>query len=632
MELIRAFLKGDLIQPSSIDFKWILVLGTGALVLIHSVVATTSEFVDLAVVSLDSAARGDLLCAAIVLIVACLYVLYGRHQAYYSALQRSLARACVVAAIALGAPLLWRATVSVLPVMENWSHMADRLVWMVGGAGLVWFVVDLTRDCRMSSGHIFLVCEIAEGPSKRSPKAEYTTQAVLYELGHVLREEEPRLRIERLNEVVQEEDRARQLGRNARATVVVYGYFYKDPAGPRVARLHTKFDVLSAPRLYPGTLALKQGVLVDLQGFALETELTNGAVCLSCFLLGLFYYWEKRYQEALDLFVKAETVLQTEVAQLGPQEILLYRGNCLYHLGRHQDAVDTYTEAIELDPSFARAYNNRGASYGELGRALAAEGDAAGARRLLKQAIDDFSQAIAQDPMLTVAYLDRGRVWSQLESHEEAVEDYGVVISRSPKDPTLYIHRAEAHAKQGDYGDAINDLSSAIRLAPNSMLARLNRAGCYHHLGQYSRAIRDYTRVVQLVPRSREAGFAHRKVGDIYSNIGDARRAVDSYTRALILEPDNGLVYVNRGNKKLALGRFRDAANDFNAAIALDGDLAGAFCGLGNAHVYMGRLDDAVDSFKHALELDPACRSAERNMQETLRVLAEQQRRHEPAE
>ncbi|HUW96161.1 MAG TPA: tetratricopeptide repeat protein [Anaerolineae bacterium] len=632
MELIRDFLKGELIQSRFIDFKWVVVLGIGSVVVIIPVVARAFQFVSLIEVSSDSDIRFGLIYAAVVVIAASLRVLYARDRAYYSVLQRSLARACVVGAIALGGPLLWSATVSGFPSIGNWYHVADRLLWMVRGAGVVWLVVELARDASTSSDYVFLVCEIGEGPSRSSPRAEYTTQAVLNELRSALYQEEPRIRIERLDEVVVDEERARQLGRNARATVVVYGYFRKDPGKRPTAKLHTRFEVLNVPRFYPGTLGLKQGALVDVEGFALETELTNGTVCLSCFLIGLFYYWERRYQEALDSFVKAQTVLQTEVTELGPQEILLYRGNALYHLGRYQDAAETYTEAIGLDRSFARAYNNRGASYGELGRTLVARGDAEDARELLSQAIDSFSRAIAEDPDLTVAYLDRGRVWSQVESHDEAVEDYAVVIARTPKDPGPYLYRAEAHAALGAYDDAISDLSTAIRLAPNNMLGRLNRAGCHHHLQQYSQAIRDYRRVTQLVPRSRDAAFAHRKLGDIYSTIGDPGRAVDCYTRALRLDPDNAVVYVNRGNKKLALSRFEDAAGDFREAIALDPDLAAANSGLGSAQVYLGHLKEAVDSFRRALERDPGCRSAELNMEETLRLISDQERRHQVAE
>lgn len=52
-------------------------------------------------------------------------------------------------------------------------------------------------------------------------------------------------------------------------------------------------------------------------------------------------------------------------------------------LGRHQSAVEDYTQAIRLAPQYA-AYNNRGIAYRNLGRIVEAERDSAMAKSLAK--------------------------------------------------------------------------------------------------------------------------------------------------------------------------------------------------------------------------------------------------------
>ena len=605
-----------------LDFKRIAIVGTLLLPIIMSIAPHILEFVALPEISADSAVRGGLLYVLLTVVIACLYVLYQRHRAYYSTTERFLARALTVAATGLCLPLLWRGWVSLAPAVANYWGLANVLSGLVLGGGAMWVGVVLLRDLAEPSEHVFLVCEFGEEAKKGSEGSTYLARVIIDGLKSALPGEEHRIRVEYLDEVVLDERRARQLGANARAAVVAHGYFRQNAAQPASALLFAKFAVLRAPRFYPGVLALKQGALVDLGGFGLETGLTNGTVCLSCFLIGLFYYWEKRYEAALRQFTAAQEVLPPAITSLGLQEIMLYRGNALCRLERYVEAIAAYTEAISMDSSFARAYNNLGVCHGQLGKASLGQGDSAAAQDAFKEATNEFSQATALDADLTVAHQNNARVCGQLGLFKEAVDHYTAVIRSRPKDPDLYLYRAEARAKSGAYDQAISDLSHVIRLSPNNMVARLNLAGCYHHLQRYGEAIKEYTRVTKLVPSSADAAKAYRKVGDIYSITDEFEEAVNNYTKALKLDPDNPTIYVNRGNKMLLLGRFRHAASDFAQAISLDPDLPEPYAGLGTAQIYLGELEEGVANLSKALALDPDYESARVSLDRVQRLPA----------
>ena len=72
-------------------------------------------------------------------------------------------------------------------------------------------------------------------------------------------------------------------------------------------------------------------------------------------------------------------------------------------------AIRHYDAAIELNPEFAEAYNNRGLAY-------ANKGD-------LALAIADYSKAIELKPDLTYAYNNRGRAWLHLRDWQKAKAD-----------------------------------------------------------------------------------------------------------------------------------------------------------------------------------------------------------------
>ena len=63
----------------------------------------------------------------------------------------------------------------------------------------------------------------------------------------------------------------------------------------------------------------------------------------------------------------------------------------------YDKAIADYTEAIRLDPKYARAYNNRGdAWYG---------------KKEYDKAIADYTEAIRLDPEIAEAYNNRGNAW-----------------------------------------------------------------------------------------------------------------------------------------------------------------------------------------------------------------------------
>lgn len=72
-------------------------------------------------------------------------------------------------------------------------------------------------------------------------------------------------------------------------------------------------------------------------------------------------------------------------------------------------AVAHYTEAIDLNPELAEAYNNRGVAYYRKGG--------------FDAAIQDYTKAIELEPELADAYTNRGEVWLHLREWEKAKAD-----------------------------------------------------------------------------------------------------------------------------------------------------------------------------------------------------------------
>jgi tetratricopeptide (TPR) repeat protein len=141
------------------------------------------------------------------------------------------------------------------------------------------------------------------------------------------------------------------------------------------------------------------------------------------------------------------------------------RGSAYSKLGRYQQAIEDYNQAILMKPDYAHAYYNRGTVYGKLGR--------------YKQAIEDYNQAITLKPDYDDAYYNRGTYYGLLGRYQQAIEDYNQAILMKPDYADAYYNRGTYYGLLGHYQSAIDDFNKAISLKQNFAGAYNNRGTVY---------------------------------------------------------------------------------------------------------------------------------------------------------
>jgi tetratricopeptide (TPR) repeat protein len=183
------------------------------------------------------------------------------------------------------------------------------------------------------------------------------------------------------------------------------------------------------------------------------------------------------------------------------------RAELLLGKGDIAGAIDSYGEAIKLNPGWAKIYLRRGL-------ALRVHG-------ALDKAIEDFDKATALDPRTTrndravaQAYNNHGQIHMTNLRPDEAILDFEKALRINPTDSRPYFDRGEARILNEDFAGAIEDFDSYLTMEKaagsfGKSLALADRSLAKHLLGHDDDAKKDLASIGGLSPELKQAVLLH---------------------------------------------------------------------------------------------------------------------------
>jgi hypothetical protein len=138
----------------------------------------------------------------------------------------------------------------------------------------------------------------------------------------------------------------------------------------------------------------------------------------------------------------------------------------------------------------------------ELGQQLNGPGYFSQGRKAtdLQQKIYFYTKAIELNPSYVHAYNNRCIAYYLTKDYENALKDCSKAIELSPKYPFCYNHRGIIYYAQKEYDKALSDYNTAISLKPDYAEAYYGRAKLYNQMGDHEQARRDYQKAKSLDP------------------------------------------------------------------------------------------------------------------------------------
>jgi tetratricopeptide (TPR) repeat protein len=246
-------------------------------------------------------------------------------------------------------------------------------------------------------------------------------------------------------------------------------------------------------------------------------------------------------------------------------------------------AAEFYRKAVGIHSEIPELNANLGLMYYQLGKD--------------QQALDAFNQAIRLKPGLFVPNLFLGLDYVRLKQFKQAIPYLKRAAQLKPTDPQPQLGLGQAYAGIGNMRLAINSYQSANDVDPQN-------ADTWYHLGvTYLEQVEADARI--LLTRHKDSGYVQALLADTLAEQHAFVQAADTYKKVLSLSSFPPATHANYGFMLLSRRDLGSSDREFNAELASNPGSLMAKLGLARLHLEQGEVEESVKEIIGVFEVDP---------------------------
>ncbi|MBX3351569.1 MAG: tetratricopeptide repeat protein [Phycisphaeraceae bacterium] len=256
--------------------------------------------------------------------------------------------------------------------------------------------------------------------------------------------------------------------------------------------------------------------------------------------------------------------------------------------GKHEDALQAFRDAHDLDPAESSPMLAIGAVYLRMDK--------------VHDAIRWFEQAARAKPDRQEAYVHLIDAYTRLERHDDAeTAFYQALHCRVDQADQRPENTEDSLPSDGVHPHDLPPRRSADASVEHEALAYAHIAESLSERGQLDRAIwclREALRLSPDLPRS------HSRLADLYAETGKLERARQLYLRELRASPGDLDTLLGLGRLLVRMNRLGEASEKFRRILEIESDHPDAHFELAGLAEREGRVKEAIAGFRLVLRLD----------------------------
>lgn len=268
--------------------------------------------------------------------------------------------------------------------------------------------------------------------------------------------------------------------------------------------------------------------------------------------------------------------------------LLTLKGASLMHLERYEEAIGCFDKVLEIAPRNILALTNKASILRDLGR--------------YEESTQCFDQVLKIDPDHGVALSNKGSHFSRLGRYEEAIHYYDKALDVDPRDATTLYNKANDLDELGRYEEALQCLDVVLEINQRWADALNNKGICLNNLRRYEEAIIYYDKTLEVDPNYK--GVLYNKASCL-DDLGYYEESIACYDKALQIDSQNPSIWSNKGISLEHAERYEEAIYCYDKALEIDPRHIRTLHAKGISFARLGHYDEAIRCYDQALNVDP---------------------------
>lgn len=294
------------------------------------------------------------------------------------------------------------------------------------------------------------------------------------------------------------------------------------------------------------------------------------------------------------------------------------KGLVLDSMGKYQEAIQSFSKAIELEPMLAVAWYNRGVSKLNASK--------------YSESIVDFNKCIFIDTAMYEAYYNRSIAYKMTNNYQFAWADINKYLTKYPKDVDAVLSRLSLGEEMGEDLYIEKDLHFLLTLDSQNRNLWIKLGSFYNASQQYEKALPIYHKMIQSEPEYSNwfllRAFTYYYKGafkesmedvniylvqnpkdpealklkaDLYFYTNDFNAAALIYEQFLVTDSTNGSLLADYGHCLLQMKRYAESEQILTKAIRNKSEALGyALLGRGLARYHLNNIEEACNDWQKA--------------------------------
>jgi tetratricopeptide (TPR) repeat protein len=215
-------------------------------------------------------------------------------------------------------------------------------------------------------------------------------------------------------------------------------------------------------------------------------------------------------------------------------------------LGNYSEAIEYFEQLIEENPDVAETYAHTASCYNESYN--------------FEKALDYCKKAIDLAPYNENFWYNLGATYTNLNEYQDAIDAYMMTLTINEKSFPALIAIAKTYSELDDDDKSIEYFRQALILKPNDSATLINYSSVIANSGDFVQAINILQMALQHSPLNFQAFVG---LGVCYHAIGNNKKALEYFNKALKLKPDCEDILFIKADLLFDSKRFKESAKIF---------------------------------------------------------------------